>query len=267
MDFILLGIVFIFSGFLGIVYYSLVPQAGLLRKRLPNKATPASIALTLIIGGIVWFLIQSAGGMPPASKILTVIFALLVFESFLLISMRWIKVNIVAMLISLVFTCVIFLLYFSNPTFFLLNGIIIFATLGAVTLLIRFDYISTRLVFIATALWVIYDIMFVAYILPQYTVSVSDPYPTFLFPAITTGDISIGSGDIMFLILFTFVLLRDFNKRAALIMVVAQAVGLLLVGLIVPEQGFTLPYLIVMVPIFLVVYSGMYVFYKKKGIS
>ncbi len=267
MDFISLGIVFLFSGLLGIVYYSLVPQAELLRKRLPNKVTPASIALTLIIGALIWFLIRSAGGIPPVSIILAVVFALLVFESFLLVAMCWIRINIIAVFVSLALTSLVFWLYYSGPTFLLLNGIIIFATLGAATLLIRFGYVTTRLVFIATALWVVYDIMFVYYILPQYTVPVENASPTFLFPAVTTGDISIGSGDIMFLILFTLVLLRDFNKRAAFVMVSAQAVGLLLVGLLVPEQGFTLPYLVVMVPIFLVVYSGMYVFYKKKGIS
>jgi len=267
MDFISLGIVFIFSGLLGIVYYSLVPQAELLRKRLPNKVTPASIVLALIIGVLFWFIIRSAGGMPPISQILAVIFGLLVFESVFLVSMHWIRINIVAVVISVLLTGLLFWYYFTSPTFLLLNGIIIVATLGAATLLIRLGYLTTRLFFIAIALWVVYDIMFVSYILPQYTVRAENASPTFFFPAVTMGDISIGSGDIMFLTLFTLVLLRDFNKKVAFSMVAAQAVGLLLIGLIVPERGFTLPYLIVMVPIFLIVYSGMYIFYKRRGIA
>jgi len=115
MGFISLGIVFIFSGLLGILYYSLVPQAELLRKRLPNKVTPASIVLTLAIGALIWFLVLSEGGIPPVSKILAVIFALLVFESVFLVSMHWIRINIVAVVVSVLLTGLLFWYYFASP--------------------------------------------------------------------------------------------------------------------------------------------------------
>lgn len=266
MEFIPLTILFLGAGLLAMVYYAFVPDAATLRKRLPNRVSFASVFLTIIIGGVVWFVFKSMDGIFQASSILMLIFSLLFFESLFLLSLRWIKNNLLAVLTSLVGSAVVFWLFLSYPSFVLFNSILIIATLGAATLMIRLGYIRTKFLFVVIALWVVYDILFVQFILPRATTITENPYPTFLFPSITVGHVSLGSGDFMFLVLFALAILRDFGKKPALVLVAFQSVGLLITGFLMPESGFVMPFLVIMVPIFFLVYLWVY-FNKQRQVK
>ncbi|MBI5037290.1 MAG: hypothetical protein HZC01_01075 [Candidatus Kerfeldbacteria bacterium] len=257
MDFIYLAMLFLGAGIAGLVYYRYAPTAVDLRERLPNRVTPAGIVLAVAIGSAAWFLFSSVSGVVLVGRIFLFIFSLLFFESIFLLAMRWISRNTFATVVAILSTLGMFWWYQAKPSFVLLNFIIIISTLGAVTLLTRLGYLRTKILFAISILWTIYDILLVRFILPDVTRETATPHPTFLYPAVTTGRVSLGSGDFMFLSLFTLVIARDVGPRAALVHVVAQVTGLLVTGLLLPERGFTVPFLVVMTPIFIVCYVLM----------
>lgn len=258
MDFIPLSALFLGAGALAIGYYRWVPSAEALRSRLPNRATPSSIVLTLVMGGAAWYILSTFSGFSAVSRMLMLIFALLFFESLFLIGLRWVRVNFIALILALAVTAALFWAQLQYPTFFGINTIIIMATMGAATLLIRLGYLRTPILFIVASLWTVYDIMLVEFVLPAVTRPSTNPVPSFLYPAVTVGQLSLGSGDFMFLTLFALIVMRDFGALAASILVAAEVVGLLMTGLLLPEQGFLVPFLVVMTPIFFLVYLLVY---------
>lgn len=137
-------------------------------------------------------------------------------------------------------------------------------TLGGATLLIRMKYLRTGILFTVAILCTLYDILLTQYLLPTFTVPVESTTPTFMFPAVTVEGLSLGSGDFMFLVLFALIILRDFGKLPAFILVGAETIGLLAVGLVLPESDFLVPFLLVMTPIFIVVYALSYFDNKRK---
>lgn len=265
MDFVPLSIIFLATGALAIVFYQLVPSAEELRRRLPNRVTPAALILVVVLTVIIWLLVRSYSGFALSIRLMTLLFALLLFESLFLLLMRWIRVNALALVVSLFIAGFVFWIQLTYPSFVLLNSIIVVATLGAATLIIRLGYLRTRLMFIIAALWTLYDIMLVQFILPRVTRETSTPTPTFIFPAVTVGEISLGSGDFMFLTLFTLVMLRDFGVLPALIVAIAEVTGLLVTGLVLPEQGFLVPFLVIMTPIFFLVYLATHFIQKRTA--
>lgn len=263
MDFVPLSSIFLATGALAIIFYQLVPSADVLRKRLPNRVTPAALVLVVVLTVVIWLLVRSYSGFALSIRLMTLLFALLFFESLFLLLMRWIRINALALVASLLVAAGVFWVQLTYPSFLLLNSIIVIATLGAATLLIRMGYLRTKLMFVVAALWTLYDIMLVQLILPRVTRETSTPTPTFIFPAVTVGEISLGSGDFMFLTLFTLIILRDFGTLPSIIMVMAEVTGLLVTGLLLPEQGFLVPFLVVMTPIFFIVYTATYFIQRR----
>ena len=70
----------------------------------------------------------------------------------------------------------------------------------------------------------------------------------------------------MFLVLFTLAILRDFGKKQAIVLVASQSIGLLVTGFLLPESGFVVPFLVIMVPIFFLVYLWAY-FNKQRQVQ
>ncbi|HCJ52468.1 MAG: hypothetical protein A2898_04395 [Candidatus Kerfeldbacteria bacterium RIFCSPLOWO2_01_FULL_48_11] len=254
MDFVILAAIFLLAGFLAIWYYREVPTKEELKRRLPNKVSLPSVFLALVIGVVVWYLISTSGGIPGPSRIFMTLFALLLFESFFLFAMRWLQSNFLSILAGLVGSGVIFGSYLLFPSFWLLGVIVILVTFGAATLLIRMDYLRTKVLCAIAILWTAYDIILTEFVLPTFTVPVQTTRPNFLFPSVSVGNISLGSGDFMFLVLFTLILFRDFGKVSAMILVVAQTVGLIITGYFLTSDEFLIPFLAIMTPIFFVVY-------------
>jgi len=255
MDFLPLSILFFLTGILAALYYAFIPSKGRIHTQLPNRVSVTSVLLTLLIGGLVWYIFATFEGSARFRHLMELLFGLLLFESFFLFLMHWIRSNALNVTLSLLTTGAVFATYFASPSFFLINTILILATLGAATLLIRMGYLRTRILFIIAILWTIYDVMLVNFILPRVFVPVTDPIPTFLYPAVTVGELTLGSGDFMFLSLFTLIILRDYGRTAALFLIVSETAGLLMTGLLLPESGFLLPFLLVMTPIFFLVYG------------
>lgn len=266
-DFIYLAILFFSSGLLSIAYYSTVPDREELKRRLPNRVSLAAVVLGMIMLGLAWYVISSFDGLQRASRIFMLLFGLLVFESCFIFLMRWIKIQLANVIVSLAIPATLTMMYFRDPSFGILNAIILLAMFGAATLLIRMDYLRTKILFLLTGFWVVYDIVFVTYILPRFTSPTAQPFPTFLYPAVRVGDISLGSGDFMFLTLFTLVLLRDFGPRIAISVVLLEALSLVVTGWAVGDGEVLLPFLVVMAPIFAIGYAVAHIFHRRKGIA
>jgi hypothetical protein len=256
MDFLPLSLLFAAAGGLAMVYYQLVLKPESLKARLPNRVSGAAIVLAVVIAAVVIYIVRTRTGFGRISAISTFIFALLAFESAFLLLLRWVKSNTLAVLFSLAVSGTLFALNMSNPTFELFNAIVIFAAFGASTLLIRLRYLRTSFLFIVAGLWTIYDILSTQFLLPRIFVPAAEPVPTkfFIFPAVTIGHTTLGSGDFMFLVLFTLVMLRDLGKLPAAILVAAETAGLLITGLLITNLNKPLPFLVIMTPIFVAIY-------------
>lgn len=264
MDFILLGTIFFVTGLGAMLYYRTVPSAQVLRSRLTNKISGASILLTVVVGASIWYVLSSYGGLGRISRLFALMFGLLVFESVFLLTIRWVRSNTLAILAGLLAAGLLLWGYYVQPSFIVLGIIITFATLGAATLLIRLGYLRTLFLMLVSSLWTVYDVIFVTYILPKYTRPATTPFPSFLFPAVQVGSTNLGSGDFMFLSLFTLILLRDFGVPAALAGAAAQSVALLATGIFLPEQGFSVPFLLIMTPLFFLVYVAAYFDHRRR---
>jgi len=263
LDFIYLSLMFLAAGLLGSFYYVCIPNKEKLKERLPNKPSVESVVLFLLICLMVWHIFSNYDGLQRAARVIALIIGLLLFETLFFMLMKWIKRNWLNALISSVIVIAVFWLHFATETFITFNTIIILATLGGTAYLIRSGLVKTWLVFLLTALWMPYDFYFVTNVLPKFTKTTADPYPFFAFPSVTVGDLSLGVGDFVFLALYTFVLVKDFNKKVAIIHAVLQGVGLLIAGYIVSLHDYTVPFLLILSPIFFVVYFVAYLIDKR----
>lgn len=266
LDFLYLSLMFLGAGLLGTFYYGSLPDKDDFKKRLPNKPSIESVVLFLIICVLVWQIFANYQGLQRSSMIVALVLGLLLFETLFFLFMRWVKSNWLNALISALIVVGIFVLHFSNENFITFNLIIIFATIGGTAFLMRAGIMKTWLVFLLTFIWMPYDFYFVAHVLPKYTKATADPYPFFAFPSVTIGDISLGVGDFVFLALYTFVLVNKFDKKVAVIHAVVQGIGLLVAGYIVSIKEINIPFLLVLSPIFFIIYLGAYFYNKRNNI-
>lgn len=257
MTTLILPFLFLVAGLLTLLYYRLVPPAEQLRQRLPNRVSVAAIVLTVVIGLGVWIIVRHADTpFLKVAGVTTLLFYLLTFESILLLLFRWLRSNVLAVITSLVVVAVPFAVQYRFPSFELSNALIIAATLGATTLLIRLNLLRTRIIVLAFVLLTINDILNVTFILPRLPLAPrpQTPLPLLIFPTVNIAGRVVGSGDFMFLALATLVILRDHGLRPAVVHTVLQAVALLVTLVATAGTDALIPYLTVMTPIFFAVY-------------
>lgn len=254
-----LTLVFAAAGLVAILYYRTVPSIGELRARLPNRMTPAGIIASGLIIPAVWYLVASTDGFARIRTVIGLLFDLLIFETVFLLAMRWLKTNTLAVITALAIAVGAFLLQRTNPSTVVFNLTFILATFGASTLLVGMQFLRTRFLMLVAVLWTIYDILSNLFIFPKIYRVADRPHTSFLFPAIAVGQLTLGSGDIMFLVLFTLVLYRRFGLRRALVHVLVQALALLVTVMLKPTSV-ALPYLVVMTPLFF----GVWLFPRRQ---
>lgn len=265
MAFVVLSILFLGTGVLSLYFTRIVPPTDELRRRLPNRGSVAGIVLAVVIGVAIWYIVTHTNGFTRAASITTLLFFLLLFESLFLVAMRIIRSNIRALLAALGVAVIPFVIQYYAPSFFLTNAIIIFATMGATTLVVKMNYLRTRVVMLMAVLLTINDILNVRFLLPKLNlVPVSEPLRLLIFPTVTYGGHVVGSGDFMYLVFLTLVMMRDFGRRQAFLLVVFESLGLLVTGLAILNRDILLPFLTVMTPIFLGVYWYAYRQRKKR---
>ncbi|MFH1366456.1 MAG: hypothetical protein ABIH38_00510 [Patescibacteria group bacterium] len=262
MDLLPLALIFFGAGLTAVFYYIFGPSKEFLKERLPNRPSLAGIILWLLVCLAFYFIIKNNQGFSRTMLIFTLIFSLLVFETFFLFLIRFLRSNTLAVIFALLVSAGSFIFHYYYPTFALRNTIIILATLGASALLIKLNYLKTWLMFAFAFLWTGYDIYATRYFLPGVLVPVTEPPKTFFFPSVITGSVSLGSGDFIFLVLFLMIITREFGLLPALLLLAAETVGLLITGFFL-ESDSIIPFLAVMTPIFIMTYIISYIHYKK----
>lgn len=261
---VILPLIFLVAGILAVYYYRLTPPVDELRRRLPNQVSVAAIILTIIIGVGIWLIVRF---LPTPflkiSGVTTLLFFLLTFETVLLLFFRWLRSNTAAVIAAAIVTVIPFLVQFQWPSFELSNAIIVAATLGATTLMIRMGLLRTRIIVLMTVLLTINDIINVRYVLPQLPLAPYPmvPFPLLIFPTVNIAGRVVGSGDFMFLALATLVILRDLGRRAALVHVAIQSIALLVTLAATANADVLIPYLTIMAPIFI----GTYIVGRTKA--
>jgi len=253
MPTLILPLLFLTAGFLAIYYYRLIPSATELRQRLPNKVSWAAMVLTFFIGLAIWLIFHhSETPFRKISGLTTLLFYLLTFETILLLLFRRTSSNLVAVIGALAVTLVPFTVQFYRPSHALSNLVIIVAVMGATALLVRLGYFRPRLMILLAVLLAINDALNVYFLVPRLGLTpVSQPQPLLIFPVVTIGSRIVGSGDFMFLVLTTLIILREFGRRLALIYAAAQSLALFATFLIIVRFPGDFPFLTVMTPIFL----------------
>lgn len=256
MTFLILALLFFTAGVVSILFQRIVPDAEVLRKRFPNRPTFTGIVLWAVMIVAVWIIVTHTSGFTRIASITTMLFFLLIFESIFLLAVRFVKLNILAALLSLGIALVPFVVQYYAPTFFLMNAVIIIATMGATTIVIKLGYVSTRAILILSVVFAITDVLNVAFLIPHlHLVPVTEPVRLLIFPTVTVGKHVVGSGDFMFLVFTTLGLLKKFGTRPAVMLVAAESVALFITGIIVAQKDIIFPFLTVMTPVFLAVYA------------
>ncbi len=246
----LLVLLFFCAGLLAIVYFRAAPSTNRLRDRLPNRPGFDGIFLTLILAGVTWYLVSIVPG-GPILKTYRFIIALLVFESIFLLALRWIRSTIIALLPSLLLAGLGLAGSLSNPeNGLLMNTLVIVASLGAATLLVRMNFLRSSFFAMVAVLWTIYDVLLAYVLIPRVFVPSQEPQTFSIFPSIMVGELSVGNGDILFLVLFTLITLRDFGVKFAVLVAGLEAAALFATGMLLPENADPFPFLLVMTPIF-----------------
>lgn len=250
-----LGLLFFAAGAVAIAYYNAVPSEAALRRRLPNTITLPGVIFGVILIAAIWFIATYTSGFLKVAAITTLVFALLLFESLFLLMIRWIRSTVLALLICLIISSIPFIIQYLYPTFALSNVVIILATLGATTLLIRLKLLRTRIVILMAFLFAVNDVLNVLYLVPKLNlVPVSEPLRLLIFPTVTAGGRVVGSGDFMFLVLTTLVVYKDLGTKPALLSIVLQSLALVTTILLTPGRDVLVPFLVIMTPVFLGVY-------------
>lgn len=256
MAFVQLSLLFFGAGVLSILYQQAVPDPDTLRAKFPNRVTVSGLLLWAAFIAATWAIITHTTGFTRIASMTTMLFFMLLFETVFLIAVRFIRNTVVASIISLIVTCIPFAIQLTWPSFFMINLVIILATMGATTIVIKLSYVNTKALLILAVVFTITDVLNVRFIVPHLNlVPVSEPMRLLIFPTVTVGKHVVGSGDFMFLILTTLGLLKAFDRRIALIHVALQSIALLVTGLIIANKDVLLPFLTVMTPVFLASYG------------
>jgi hypothetical protein len=265
LDLILLIGVFFGTGLFAILYFRSVPNQAGLRQRLPNRPGLDGIFLTLLLVGIIWYLVRFIPG-GPILKGYRFILSLLVFETFFLFFLRWIRSTIFAIIPSLGLALLGFFLSIQFPTnAFLMNALVILASLGPTTLLIRIGFLRSSFLAVVATLWTLYDVLLATILAPKVLVPSSQTQPFILFPAVSVGDLSVGNGDFLFLVLYTLIIFRDFGRWPAILLAGIEAIALLITGLVLPTNADPFPFLLVMTPLFFFAYGTFWIEKKTRG--
>lgn len=252
-DGLILSLVFAGLGFFGVAYYRSLPTGEELRSRLPNRISPAGLVLAAVLIIIVVLAWRSTAGNMRWRIFFPILFNLLIFETVFIGLLKKFKVNLVALASGLLVAAAFWWWQSTYPSTLVFNITFLLAPLGAASLLIRLGYWRTKLLFIVAGLWMIYDVMASLLIYPVIYRPAATPHTSFLFPAVAAGQVTLGSGDFMFLILFTLALFRDLGQRSAWLHIVVQTLALFITILVKPNDV-QFPYLTVMAPIFFLVY-------------
>lgn len=263
-NFIFLAVVFVITGFVGLWYFSAIPDKDTLKKRL-SRSIPLSLGIIAIIGVVVWYIFSQYNGFSRVFRLAPVLYGLMLFEASFLLLIRWIKSNYIAASISLLFSILVLSLHERVDSFLTFNAIIITSFIGATAFLVRLRIIRSWLVMTPAVVFVYYDWYFVNNVYTQFTKPSVDPHPVFLFPAVTIGDISLGGGDFLFLLLFSFILFLRFGMQSAYVHIGLQGLGLLVAAYFVARTEAIVPFMLVMIPIFFIVW--LFFRFQKNRLS
>lgn len=263
MHILLLTLLFAFAGVMAIVFHKLVPDGATIKQRFPIKrAHLRDIALPLIvigIGTLLWFM---TGGNDRSAVFQSFIIALLALESGLLLLMRrfrsTISLSVMAGLCGLAAFAVSWT--FKLPAVDML--LFVFGTLGAWTLAQRLGFLKVPfLMFIVLGLTAFDYYNITSLTTTAATSGTAVGSQSMLLVSI--GEEALGIGDFVFLSLCTLALIAQFGNMTALLFLAVESFILLLTGFIPTPNGFFFPYLLVMTPVFLVVYSIAWVRRKR----
>lgn len=248
-----LALVFAMAALLAVAYYRSLPSETALRARLPNTPSAAGVIGFLLVSGVAWYLIASSHGLARVQNIIGILFDLLIFETVLLFVFRWLRSNLLSLLLALATAAIAWYVQHALGSVVVYNITFILATFGATALLTRMRFLRPRLLMLVAALWTIYDVLSSLFIYPIIYRPAQHPVTSFAFPAVAVGQLTLGSGDFMFLTLFTLILFRDYGWRPTWVHISVQAAVLFLVAGLKPTT-ISIPYLLVMTPIFFLVH-------------
>ena len=263
MNILLLTLLFAFVGVMAIIFHKIVPDGATIRKRFPLRgARLRDIALPLIIiaiGTILWF------NTPHANR--TAIFqsfviALLALESGLLLLIRRFQSTINLSFMAAVCGSIAFTLSWTLKLPAVDMLLFVFGTLGAWTLAQRLGFLNVPFLMVIVLGLTVFDF----YNVTSLTNTVTTPGTAISSSnmlLVSIGEEALGIGDFIFLSLCTLALIARFGNKTALLFLTVESLILLATGFIPATNGFFFPYLLVMTPVFLIVYLVAWVRRKR----
>ncbi len=254
MHIFLLTLLFAFAGIMAIVFHKLVPDSATIKQRFPIKrARLRDIALPLVviaIGTLFWFNTNSDN---RTAMFQSFIIALLALESGLLLLMRRFQSTISLSIMTGLCGLAAFVISwtFKLPAVDML--LFVFGTLGAWTLAQRLGLLNVWFLMVIVLGLTAFDYYNVTSLATTAATSGTTVGSQSML-LVSIGEEALGIGDFIFLSLCTLALIARFGSVTALLFLAAESLILLATGFIPAPNGFFFPYLLVMTPVFLIVY-------------
>ncbi len=139
----------------------------------------------------------------------------------------------------------------------------VFGTLGAWTLAQRLGFLNVWFLMAIVLGLTAFDYFNVTSLTSSVTASGTAVTSSMLLVSI--GEEALGIGDFIFLSLCTLALIARFGSKTALLFLVIESLILFATGFIPAKDGFFFPYLLVMTPVFLIVFFVAWL--KRKRTS
>lgn len=253
MHILLLTLLFAFAGAMAIVFHKLVPDGATIKQRFPiKKARVRDIVLPLIVIGVGMLLWFMTGGDDRTAVFQSFIIALLALESGLLLLMRRFQSTISLSVMAGLCGLLAFLISwaFKIPAVDML--LFVFGTLGAWTLAQRLGFLNGWFLMVVVLGLTAFDYYNVTTLTTTATTTGTTVSSSSIL-LVSIGEEALGIGDFVFLSLCTLALIAQFGGITALVFLTIESFILLATGFI-PSSGFFFPYLLVMTPVFIVVY-------------
>lgn len=265
MHILLLTLLFSLAGAMAIVFHKLVPDGPTIRKRFPLRdAQWRNIALPLVIlaiGILLWFRTPLAD---RATIFQSFVIALLALESGLLLLMRRFRSTVILSMMAAICGIAAFSLSwtFQLPALDML--LFVFGTLGAWTLAQRLGFLNLPFLTVLVIGLTAFDYLHITSLTEAVAPSSAATGASDML-LVSIGQEALGIGDFIFLSVCTLALVTRFGSRPALLFVSVESLILIATSAIPASNGFFFPYLLVMTPVFLLVYLVAYLKKKRRA--
>lgn len=265
VNILILASLFSFAGLLAIIFHRIVPDGAAIRRRFPIQGTGWHDVIlplgVLAVGAILWLT------TPVSNRAIifqSFIIGLLSLESGFLLFMRRYQSTAILSVLSALCGVAAFFLSWTLRLLVVDMLLFVFGTLGAWTLVQRLGFLKLPFLTVLVIGLTAFDYLHITSLTKAVAPSSAAAGASDML-LVSIGQEALGIGDFIFLSVCTLALIARFGSRPALLFVSVESLILIATSAIPASNGFFFPYLLVMTPVFLMVY--LFAWVRQKHAS